>query len=146
VHTVPVPSDDVDELAAAAGPVFAADERVRFAYVFGSVAAGTDTAHSDIDLGVSVQPRGTLLDDARLQDALAVALGREDVDLVVLEDAPLWIRYRIVGGRPVFSRDDVARVRHRAATELAYLDFKPYRDVYLAAVHERARAGRLSRG
>ena len=146
VHTVPVPPVDVDELAAVAGLVLAADERVRFAYVFGSVAAGTATAHSDIDLGVSVQPRGTLLDDARLHDALVAALGREDVDLIVLEDAPLWLRYRVVGGRPVYSRDDVARVRHRAATELAYLDFRPYRDVYLAAVHERARAGRLSRG
>jgi len=125
---VPVPPD-VGDLATVVGPVFAADERIRFAYVFGSVADGTATAHSDIDLGVSVQPRGTLLDDARLHDALVAALGRDDVDLVVLEDAPLWLRYRVVGGRPVFSRDDVARVRHRAATELAYLDFKPYRDV-----------------
>ena len=28
-------------------------------------------------------------------------------------------------------------------SKLAYLDFKPYRDAYLAAVHERARSGRL---
>lgn len=138
--------DDVAELTAVIGPILAADERVRFAYVFGSVAAGTATARSDIDLGVSVQPRGTLLDDARLHDGLAAALRREDIDLVVIEDAPLWIRYRVVGGRPVYSRDDVARVRHRATTELEYLDFKPYHDAYLAAVHERARAGRLSRG
>ena len=141
-----MPPDDVDNLAAVVGPILAADERVRFAYVFGSVAAGTATARSDVDLGVSVRPRGTLLDDAQLHDALVAALGREDIDVVVLEDAPLWMRYRIVGGRPVYSRDDVERVRHRAATELAYLDFKPYRDAYLAAVHERARAGRLSRG
>lgn len=141
-----VTPDDVAELAAVVGPILAADERVRFAYVFGSVAAGTATARSDIDLGVSVQPRGTLLDDARLHDGLAAALGREDIDLVVIEDAPLWIRYRVVGGRPVYSRDDVVRVRHRATTELEYLDFKPYHDAYLAAVHERARAGRLSRG
>ena len=112
MHTVPVPPVDVDELAAVAGLVFATDERVRFAYVFGSVAAGTATAHSDIDLGVSVQPRGTLLDDARLHDALVAALAREDVDLVAWEDAPLWLRYRVVAGRPVYSRDDVPRARH----------------------------------
>jgi predicted nucleotidyltransferase len=137
---------DLDALAAAVRPVFAADERVRFAYVFGSVAAGTAGAHSDVDLGVSVRPRGTLLDDARLHDALAAVLRRDDVDLVVLEDAPMWIRYRVVGGRPVFSRDEVARVRHRAAVELEFLDFKPYYEEYLDAVHERARSGRLSRG
>lgn len=130
----------------ALAPVFAADARVRFAYVFGSVAAGTERPHSDIDLAVSVGPRGTLFDDARLHDALATALGREDVDLVILEDAPLWLAYRVVGGRPIYSRDDVARVRHRAATEHDFLDFRPYHDAYLAAVHKRARSGRLSRG
>ncbi len=39
-------------------PVFAADRRVRFAYLFGSVAAGTERPGSDIDLAVSVHPRG----------------------------------------------------------------------------------------
>lgn len=130
----------------ALGPVFAADPRVRFAYVFGSVAAGTARPDSDIDLAVSVAPRGTLFDDARLHDGIAAALGRDDVDLVVLEDAPLWLAYRVVGGRPIYSRDDVARVRHRAAVEHDFLDFKPYHDAYLDAVHRRALEGRLSRG
>jgi predicted nucleotidyltransferase len=134
-----------DDLSAL-GPVFAADARVRFAYVFGSVAAGTARPDSDIDLAVSVAPRGTLFDDARLQDALVARLGREEVDLVVLEDAPLWLAYRVVGGRPIYSRDDVARVRHRAAVEHDFLDFKPYHDAYLEATHKRAREGRLSRG
>lgn len=141
-QTVRMPQD----LDAAVAPVFAADARVRFAYVFGSVAAGAAGPGSDVDLAVSVQPRGTLLDDARLHDALVAALGRDDVDLVVLEDAPLWLRHRVVGGRPVYSRDDVARVRHRAAVEMEFLDFRPYYEEYLAAVHERARTGRLGRG
>jgi predicted nucleotidyltransferase len=121
-------------------PVVAADRRVRFAYLFGSVAAGTARPGSDVDLAVSVQPRGTLVDDARLHDALATALGREDVDLVVLEDAPLWMCHRAVAGQPVYSRDDIARVRHRAAVEMEFLDFKPFYEEYLAAVHRRARA------
>ena len=74
---------DLDAL----GAVFAADARVRFAYVFG-----------------------------------------------------------VVGGRPIYGRDDVARGRHRAAVEHEFLDFKPYHDAYLAAVRERARSGRLSPG
>jgi len=71
---------------------------VRFAYVFGSVAAGTARPDSGIDLAVSVAPRGILFDDARLNDAPAARLGRDDVDLVVLEDAPLWLAYRVVRG------------------------------------------------
>ena len=144
-HTCRVATDP-DELTRTLAPVFDADRRVRFAFVFGSVAAGTAGPGSDVDLAVSVEPRGTLLEDARLHDALVETLGREDVDLVVLEDAPLWMQYRIVAGRPVFSRDDVARVRFRASVEQRFLDFKPYHDAYLAAVHRRAREGRLSRG
>ncbi len=126
--------------------VFVDDERVRFAYVFGSVADGTDRQGSDVDLAVSVRPRGTMFDDARLHDALIAALGREDVDLVMLQDAPLWLAHRVVAGRVVFSRDDVGRVRHRAAVEREFLDFQPFHDRYLAAIHDRARSGRLSRG
>jgi len=37
-------------------------------------------------------------------------------------------------------------VRHRAAVEREFLDFKPFRDRYLAAMAQRARTGRLSRG
>lgn len=137
---------DPGDLARTLAGAFAADPRIRFAYVFGSVAAGTAGAGSDLDIAVSVDPRGTLLDDARLHDALVGAAGREDVDLVVLEDAPLWMQYRIVAGRPVYSRDDVARVRFRASVEQRFLDFRPYHDAYLDAVRERARTGGLSRG
>lgn len=137
---------DPDVLPRTLAPAFAADPRVRFAFLFGSVAGGTARPGSDLDLAVSVDPRGTLLDDARLHDALARAAGREDVDLVVLEDAPLWMQFRIVAGRPVFSRDDVAMVRFRASVEQRFLDFRPFHDAYLQAVRDRARTGGLSRG
>lgn len=138
-------TDSADRLRALA-EAFAADPRVRFAYLFGSVAAGTARPDSDLDLAVSVEPRGSLLDDARLHDAPARAAGREDVDLVVLEDAPLWMQFRVVAGHPVFSRDDVGRVRFRASVEQRFLDFRPYHDSYLHAVRDRARAGGLSGG
>ncbi|WP_300008555.1 nucleotidyltransferase domain-containing protein [Pseudonocardia sp.] len=137
---------EVETLSQLLAPAFAADPRVRFAFAFGSVADGTARPGSDLDLAVSVDPRGTLLDDARLHDALARAAGRDDVDLVVCEDAPLWMQFRIVAGRPVFSRDDVARVRFRASVEQRFLDFRPFHDAYLGAVRDRARTGGLSRG
>lgn len=137
---------DPEALSRALAPPLAADPRVRFAFLFGSVAAGTARSGSDLDIAVSVDPRGSLLDDARLHDALVSAAGREDVDLVVLEDAPLWMQFRIVAGRPVFSRDDVARVRFRASVEQRFLDFRPFHDAYLRSVWDRARTGGLSRG
>lgn len=126
--------------------VLESDPRVRFAYLFGSRGAGTHRGDSDVDLAVSIHPRGTLFDDARLHDDLVLALGRDDVDLLVLEDAALWMAYRAVAGTPVYIRDPVARVRHRARVEHDFLDFKPFHDSYLAAIEQRARAGTLSRG
>lgn len=137
---------DLAAISELTGPVFAADPRVRFAYLHGSAARGTSRTGSDLDVAVSVRPRGTLLDDAALADRLAGALHRDDVDLLVLEDAPLWMQYRVVAGKPLYSRDERARVRFRAEVEQRFLDFRHYHDAYLAAVRDRARRGLLSRG
>ncbi len=122
------------------------NERVCFAYLFGSVAQGAARPGSDVDIAVLTRPRGTLLDDARLQDELAAALGRDDVDLLVLDDAPLWLRYRVVAGKVVFSRDERCRIAFREWTEKEFLDFRPYHDSYLRAIRDRAQRGALSGG
>lgn len=135
-----------DDVAAAVRPVLDDDERVRFAWLFGSRASGSTRPGSDVDLAVSVTPRGTLLDDARLHDRLADALAPVAVDLVVLEDAPLWLQFRVVAGRLVHARDRTEAVRFRERVEREFLDFRYYHDAYLSAVRERARRGVLSRG
>lgn len=148
-HNAPVsvyPIDPVVEITRRIRPVFDADERVRFGYLYGSVARGDERPDSDVDLAVLARPRGTLLEDARLQDELAVALDRDDVDLLILDDAPLWLQFRVVAGRVVYSRDERHRIRFRERVEKEFLDFRPYHDSYLRAVRERARKGTLSRG
>lgn len=75
-----------------------------------------------------------------------MTLGRQDVDLVVLNDAPLWLCYRVVGGRVLFARDAREAVAFRERVEKRFLDFRPYHEGYLAAVRDRARNGHLSHG
>ncbi|MGH3978420.1 MAG: type VII toxin-antitoxin system MntA family adenylyltransferase antitoxin [Pseudonocardiaceae bacterium] len=136
----------IEEVARRLGSVAESDDRVRFVYLYGSMARGEVRSGSDVDLAVLLRPRGTLLDDARLHDQLAAALDRDDVDLLILNDAPLWLQFRVVAGRVVFSRDERERVAFRERVEKMFLDFRPYHDSYLAAVRERARRGMLSRG
>lgn len=136
----------VDAIAHRIQPVLESDPRVRFAYLYGSRARGDARPDSDVDLAVSLRPQGGLLDDARLHDQLAAALGRDDVDLLVVDDAPLWLQFRVVAGRVLFSRDERERISFREYVEKAFLDFRPYYDGYLAAVRERARRGVLSGG
>jgi predicted nucleotidyltransferase len=141
--TTPTPGT-VDEIAALVPPVAEADHRVRFGYLYGSASRGEHRPDSDLDLAFSVSPRGTLLDEAQLHDQLIAALGREDVDLLVLEAAPLWLQFRVVAGTVVFSRDEPARIAFRERVEREFLDFRPFHDSYLRAVRERARRGELS--
>ncbi len=126
--------------------VMESELQIRFAYLFGSISRGEERVGSDVDLAVFTKPRGTLLDDARLHNELVSALNREDVDLLMLDSAPLWLQYRVVAGRVVFSRDEHARIAFRQRVEQEFLDFRPYHDNYLKAVRERARQGVLSHG
>ena len=133
-----------DEIERRLRPILGGDERVRFAYLFGSAATGENRADSDVDVAVMLEPRGTLLDDAALHDRLADAITGTEVDLVVLNDAPLWLRFRAVGGRILVSREERARIADRERVEKEFLDFRPYYDEYLRATRERARRGALS--
>ncbi len=138
----------VRDLVANIRPVLEADDRVLFAYLFGSRATAAPRPDSDVDVAVCLKDATSIIDEAKLQDRIAEVAG-SDSDLVVLDRAPLWLAFRIVGdGVVVFSRDERARIAHRARVEQDFLDFRPYHNayLYLAAVRRRARDGALSRG
>jgi uncharacterized protein len=137
---------DAATITAQVRAVLDSDGRVAFAYLFGSSARGTATDASDVDLAVYLAGDVALRDEARLQAELGDALGGE-VDLVILNRAPLWLQFRVLGeGAVVFSRDEAERVAFRERVERSFLDFRHYHDAYLAAVRERARQGTLSGG
>lgn len=89
-------------------------------YVFGSLAAGTLTADSDVDLAVlAAQP---LAAEARwhLAQTLAMELGR-DVDLVDLRQASTVMRVQVLGsGKLLLELDRGARQEFEAVALAAY--------------------------
>jgi predicted nucleotidyltransferase len=97
---------------------------VEFAYVFGSVATGRTGALSDLDLAAFLKPS---LSAAR-RDRLRLRLLRElssaagQVDLIILNDAPLNLRFSSVQGRLLFSRNERLRVAFEAAARSRYFD------------------------
>lgn len=121
------------------------DADVRFAYLFGSRAAGSARPDSDADIAFIARSPLGLLDEAALADRLAVALDVPSVDLVDLERAPLILAGRVLTeGRTIFSADEPGRVEFEVRTRAEYFDFLPYhrehRDAYLrriAAGHAR---------
>lgn len=119
--------EDVVQRVSAAAPDVLADEPVVFAVLFGSRAAGTARDDSDTDVAVlltdDVLPSQYLDVQLRLVRCLSRASGVGDIDLVVLNDAPLPLRGRVVGsGVPLYSADEPARVEYVSRTFREYVD------------------------
>jgi len=121
---------------------------VLVAYLFGSRARRVAGALSDIDVAVLLREDGnpTLSRRLALLRDLAAACGRDDVDLVILNEAPVSLAYRVLReGRLLVSRDELARVRHRARTVDRYLDMEPFRRVHAQGLRRRLEKGTFGR-
>ena len=100
-----------------------------FAYLFGSQATGRAHRLSDVDIAVylddSISPESYLDRRLSLAEALSTRARAGDVEVVVLNDAPLPLAGRIVRDRTVlYSRDEPARVRYESLTLRMFFDFE----------------------
>jgi hypothetical protein len=124
---------------------------VSMAYLFGSQAQGRAHPLSDVDVGVLLADQLTPAEQSRarlrLVGELMALLRRDDVDLVILNQAPLLLRHRVLrDGRLLFARDDRERIRFAAETYRRYLDCRHMYDVLDEAMFARLREGRFGRG
>ena len=135
--------DLLEELRAILEP----HREVLVAYLFGSVARGTSGPLSDIDVAVllsdDVDPFATQL---VLMAEIASGIRSKDVDVVVLNHAPIALGYRVLrDGALIVSRDDVARIHHRVHVVDRYLDMEPFRRVQDEGLRNRLEEGRFGR-
>jgi predicted nucleotidyltransferase len=125
-------------------------ENVVAAFVVGSQATGRVGPLSDVDLAVWADPE--LEPGARFELGLALGaaatrvLGTDEVDLVVLNDAPPLLQHRAMRERlPLVVRDEAARVRLETRALLDYLDTAPLRELAAAALRRRLEEGSFGR-
>lgn len=101
------------------------------AYLFGSQARGDAMPHSDIDVAVYVDherlptaPWGYYAAD--LITDLMSALGRNDIDVVILNNAPPLLYHRVLrDGERLLSRDLAATTTREGYAISRYCDFVP---------------------
>lgn len=111
---------------------------IRLAVLFGSTARGSDTACSDVDLGVLLEDD----DPSQLWDIdVAVAGGlRRTVDLVDLRRAPPLLRFEIAReGRPLIEREEGEWTRFKVRAMLDWWDWAPYARRFHALAAQRLR-------
>ena len=95
----------------ALGHVLSADPRIAFALRFGSAARGETTSFSDVDVAIGLRA-GERLDAyaiGELTVRLEQAAGR-DIDLVLLDEAPPALAYRVFVTAACSSKRIVPRV------------------------------------
>jgi hypothetical protein len=129
----------------------AANSQVILAYLFGSQARGTANVHSDVDVAMllSGQPDENTCFDVRMaiMDDVMGALRVNDVDVAILNRAPLALQYRVLrDGKLLFCRDHNQRIAYQLKVVNAYLDFKPILERHEQAILAKARQGELLHG
>lgn len=117
------------------------------AYLFGSRAAGRARDTSDIDIAVLFDRDVGLLEQEDLTARLAGALEAPDVDVVVLDRAPLELQGKVIQeGRVIFSADEARRVAFEVRTRSMYFDFVPYLRSHTRSLINRVAERGLARG
>jgi hypothetical protein len=125
-------------------------DHVVAAMIFGSQAAGRLGPLSDVDIAVWLDPVLTPERRSRLRSELSLAaveaLGTDEVDVVVLNDAPPLLRHRALkSALRLFERDPRARIRLETTALLDYLDTAQLRKTLDAGRRRRIEEGRFGR-
>jgi uncharacterized protein len=119
-----IPSN-IEELIPGAIHYLESQPEVRFAYLFGGLAAGPPRPLSDIDLAVYLsegsKPAKVKM---RLLNRLMDLLQTEEIDLVLLNTVALPLAYRIIKNKMILvDRDPFLRHRYESLIIREYLDF-----------------------
>ncbi|PIV54168.1 MAG: nucleotidyltransferase [Elusimicrobia bacterium CG_4_10_14_0_8_um_filter_37_32] len=111
------------------------EKSVIFAYLFGSCVEGKVGKISDIDIAVYFDDKLTssVMFDKKLKimAELSSLLDKDEIDIVILNDAYPLIEHRIIkNGKVIFSIDESRRIDYEVKAVMRYLDFKPYIEKY----------------
>jgi len=119
---------------------------IEFAILFGSLAEGSDTPLSDVDVGIYVSKDLSLLEHGKLTAELERITGRE-VDIVILNELPLKypeLAFKVAAkGELIICRDRKGYVEFKTKCFLGYIDTAPLREMFRETLLERIRAGKI---
>jgi predicted nucleotidyltransferase len=137
-----------DELRRAIARALEGRPEVLEAYLFGSQASGRAQPHSDIDVAVYVAsvPEAPFGYEAQVAADLMSALGRNRVDVVVLNGAPPLLYHRVLrDGVRLLSRDAKATTAREGRALSRYCDYLPQLRKNDAALRSRIEKGEFAR-
>ena len=146
-----MPAADPREQRDALSTYIGSLDDVILGYLFGSHARGQVWAHSDVDVALLLagEPDAARCLERRLAaiGGIADVLSTDDVDVVILNQAPPALAYAVLrDGILLFCRDEPARIAFQVRAVNEYLDFKPVLERHERALLQRAERGELLDG
>ena len=98
---------------------------VHFAYLFGSLARGKPLPLSDIDIAVYLSESSDVFEKKlEILGKLADLLETDEIDLVILNEAPLALRMKILENKKlIVDNSPFFRHRYESLTMREYFDF-----------------------
>ena len=125
-------------------------EGVVGAMLIGSQARGNPGPLSDVDIAVwhdpSLDSRGRFDLQLELAGDAALAVGTDEIDVVLLNNAPPLMRHRAIrDGKRLVERDHDERVRLETRAIIEYLDTAPLRAELGRGLRRRMKEGRFGR-
>lgn len=112
-------------------------KRISFAYLFGSQARGEATAASDLDIAIhcaDADPGSRFALKLDLNADLCRALGRNDVDILILNTAPTLLQEEVVRyGILLYAHDPAALIEYETNIIHRAIDFKTQRLAVMGA-------------
>ncbi len=111
--------------------VLSKQEHVRLAYLFGSVAKGKAGKLSDVDIAVlldeSLNKKQRFDLQLELISDVSGLLKTDKIDLVVINEAPLSLKFEIIKANyPLFVRDRMEKIDFEQMVMSRYLDRRYY--------------------
>ncbi|MEZ0537165.1 nucleotidyltransferase domain-containing protein [Caldicellulosiruptoraceae bacterium PP1] len=108
-------------------------DKIIVAYLFGSVAQKKYGPLSDIDIAVLFNNKLTNQEidnfEEEIYSKLTTLLKTEEIDLIVLNKAPLSVQYGVIKNKEIIYFSDMTQVvDYQTKLLLTYLDFKPVKD------------------
>jgi len=114
--------------------VLAGDPNVAFAYLFGGLAKKEIRPLSDVDIAVYLRDTTNLAESKiRLFDSITDVLGTSELDLVMLNTAPVSITGRILQDKLVLvDKEPFLRHRFESVTIREFFDFRIKEDAFFS--------------
>jgi hypothetical protein len=116
------------------------------AYLFGSRSRGQTGPLSDFDFGIQIAEKFPASEYLNIKLKLTVdlvhATGSNAVDVVILNEAPLLLKYQIIrGGKLIYDRNPAKRALLTFDTISKYLDWNYYEKSLAKSLIKRTAAG-----